>query len=196
MRGSRIMSFRSKHYPQSPSAFRIRQEFALRYYAGLLFVVMVGIMLRVSYGKEALIFGLVGIVGAILLGSVLAKVQLRRSIAEVFFINDGFSIINIDDILNRSPKRSFPLRFADPTRNEDQIFFNFEDQIITLKREDWGTDFDLIWNWLTQDLRQYQMVPQREDSDSEEAAAEGLDAGEDVGPEDGAGLESPDQPKA
>jgi hypothetical protein len=155
MLSNRIMSFRSKHYPKSASAFRIRQETAMRYYAGLFFIVMIGAVLRMQAGHDGLVFGIVGIVLAVLLGNVIARVQLRRNIAEIFFINDGFSIISIEDILQQSAKRSFPLRFADPTRTATQIQFNFEDQIITLHKEDWDADFDLIWTWLTQGIPDY-----------------------------------------
>lgn len=156
MLSNRMMSFRSRHYPRANSAFRIRQEYAMRYYAFLLFVVMIGVVIRSQGGREVIIFGSVGIVLALFIGNLLAKVQLRRSIAEIFFINDGFSIIAVDDILEKTAKPSFPLRFADPTRGDNKIQFNFEDQIITLKREDWGTDFDLIWSWLTQSLPEFQ----------------------------------------
>lgn len=155
MLSNRIMSFRSKHYPKSASAFRIRQETAMRYYAGLFFVVMIGAVLRIQAGHDGLVFGVVGIVLATILGNVIARVQLRRNIAEIFFINDGFSIISIEDILQQSAKRSFPLRFADPTRTATQIQFNFEDQIITLNKEDWDAEFDLIWTWLTQGIPDY-----------------------------------------
>lgn len=155
MLSNRIMSFRSRHYPKATSAFRIRQEYAMRYYAVLFFIVMVGVVIRIQAGNDGLIFGGIGMVLATFLGNVMARVQLRRSIAEIFFINDGFSIISIEDILTQSAKRSFPLRFADPTRTLTQIQFNFEDQIITLQKEDWESEFDLIWTWLTQGIPDY-----------------------------------------
>jgi len=127
----------------------------MRYYAALFFIVMIGAVLRIQAGHDGLIFGIIGLMGATLLGNVMARVQLRRSIAEIFFINDGFSIISIEDILQQSAKRSFPLRFADPTRTATQIQFNFEDQIITLNKEDWEAEFDLIWTWLTQGIHDY-----------------------------------------
>lgn len=136
----------------------IRQEYTFRFYAVTLFIAMVAIILRMSYGQEILIFGAIAIVVAFLIGAVMGKVALRRNVAEIFFINDGFSIICIDDILDKKPQRTFPLRFASPSRHQDQIQLNYDDQVIVLKQEDWGGDFDLIWNWLTQDLREYQMT--------------------------------------
>jgi hypothetical protein len=148
MWSNRITSFRSRHYPRSKQAFVVTQEYAMRYYAILSFIGMVGVVLRVYYQREVIIFGISAAVVSLLLGNLLANIQLRRNIAEIFFVNDGFSVISIHDILHQNPKRSFPLRFANPTRAGETIQFHFEDQIMTIKKEDWGEEFDLIWNWL------------------------------------------------
>lgn len=141
------MSFRSRDYPRRAQPFLIQQEYAIRYYAILTFLVMIAVMLRVNAGKDPLYFGLVGAGLAIFLGNLMAGVQVRRKIAEIFFVNDGFTIISIHSALSQTPTRPFPLRFANPTRTEGTIQFHYEDQIMTLKREDWPEDFDLIWNW-------------------------------------------------
>lgn len=146
----RMMSFRSSNYPRSSQAFKVTQEYAMRYYAIFLFLVMAMVVLRLERGQETVIFGLLGVGLAILLGNMMARVQLKRKIAEIFFVNDGFSVISIYDIVHQSPKRSFPLKFANPTRDETRIQFHFEDQIMHIKKEDWGDEFDLIWNWLNQ----------------------------------------------
>jgi hypothetical protein len=147
MWSNRMASFRSTHYPRSKNTFVITQEYAMRYYLVLMFIVLIGAVIRSYKGKEMIIFGVIALIGSILLGNLLAHVKLKRSVAEIFFVNDGFSIISVHDILHQSPKRSFPLRFANPTRTEDEIQFHFEDQIMHLKREDWADEFDLIWNW-------------------------------------------------
>jgi hypothetical protein len=140
-------SFRSAHYPRTKNTFLITQEYAMRYYLVLMFIVLIGAVIRSYKGKEMVIFGVIAAVVSLLLGNLLAHVKLRRSIAEILFVNDGFSIISVHDILHQSPKRSFPLRFANPTRTQDTIQFHFEDQIMTIQREDWAEEFDLIWNW-------------------------------------------------
>lgn len=150
-----MMSFRSRNYPRSTQTFMVMQEFAMRYYAIFALIVMIGVVLRVYYQREAVLFGFIGAAIAIFLGNILATVQAKRKIAEIFFVNDGLSVISVYDILHQTPKRSFPLRFANPTRNGDQIQFHFEDQIIEIKREDWDEDFDLIWNWLNQSHLDY-----------------------------------------
>lgn len=186
MRGNRMMSFRSRHYPRNASPFMIRQEYTFRFYAVTLFIAMVAIILRMSYGQEILFFGAGAIIVAFLAGAVMGKVALRRNVAEIFFINDGFSIICIDDILDKKPQRTFPLRFASASRHRDQIHLNYEDQVIVLKQEDWGGEFDLIWNWLTQDLQQYQMTRPGGEGGEEAgmdlntgSESQGMDAGSD-----------------
>lgn len=178
MRGSGIMTFRSRHYPRNSSPFMIRQEYSFRYYAVTLFIAMVAILLRMSYKQEVLLFGGISILLAFAVGMLMGKVALRRNIAEIFFINDGFSVICIDDILDKKPQRTFPLRFASPSRHQNQIHVNFDDQVVVLKQEDWGGDFELIWNWLTQDLPQYQSTrPGGNEDAGEHDAQSGYDGG-------------------
>jgi hypothetical protein len=148
-------SFRSQHYPRSTNTLLVTQEYAGRYYFVLLFIVMIGAVIRSYNNKEMILFSIIALILSVLLGNLFGQVKLRRSIAEIFFVNDGFSIISVHDILHKSPKRSFPLKFANPTRTENAIQFHFEDQILQLKREDWGDEFDLIWNWFNTDVMQF-----------------------------------------
>ncbi len=145
------MSFFSRDYPPKKPALLVQQDYALQYYAIFTFLVMIVVMLRINAGKEPLMVGLVGETVAILLGNVIANVQIRKKIAEIFFVNDGFSIISVHSALHQIPTKSFPLRFANPTRTINTIQFHYEDQIMLLKRDNWGEDFDLIWNWFNQD---------------------------------------------
>jgi hypothetical protein len=142
-------SFRSQHYPRSKNTLLVTQEYAGRYYFVLMMIVLIGAVIRTYKDREMIVFSIVALILCILLGNLFAQVKMRRSIAEIFFVNDGFSIISVHDILHQSPKRSFPLKFANPTRTENEIQFHFEDQIMTLKREDWGGEFELIWSWFT-----------------------------------------------
>lgn len=141
------MSFRSRDFPRRMQPFLVQQEYAIRYYAILTFLVMVAVVLRINSGRDPVWFGLIGEALAIFIGNVMAGVALRRKIAEIFFVNDGFTIISVHAALTQTPTRSFPLRFANPTRTESTIQFHYEDQIMSIKREDWPEDFDLIWNW-------------------------------------------------
>lgn len=155
MWNNRMTSFRSRDYPRSRQRFVIQQEYALRYYAMFAIVVMIGVAIRLNAQKEVTLFGIIGAGIAILLGNLMAHVQLKRKIAEIFFVNDTFSVINVHDILHQSEPQSFPLRFANPVREGDRISFHYEDQIMYINREDWGDEFDLIWNWFNQSHLDY-----------------------------------------
>ena len=163
MWNNRMASFRSAHYPRTKNTLLITQEYAMRYYLVLMFIVMVIAVIRSYKDKEMIIFGIIALVVSVLLGNLLAHVKLRRSVAEIFFVNDGFSIISVHDILHESPKRSFPLRFANPTRTQDQIQFHFEDQIMHIKREDWPEEFELIWTWFISGSVEMGAAPTLED---------------------------------
>ena len=80
---------------------------------------------------------------------MMAYIKLRKNIAEIFFLQDHFSLISVYEILYGSENKAFPLRYANPQRTADGISLHFDDQIINLKEEDWE-DFELIWNCLTQ----------------------------------------------
>ena len=64
--------------------------------------------------------------------------------AEIFFVGEHVSLISVYDILFPKQKEAFPLRFTNPSRSENRISFHYNDQIISLKKEDWE-EFDLIW---------------------------------------------------
>lgn len=122
----------------------------MRYYAYFMFVVIVAVIIRMYYQQELLVFGIGGTAVSIALANMVAYVKLHRRIAEIFFHGDSFSVISIYDILHEQPKKAFPLKFANPTRTQDEIQFHFTDQIFVLRREDWSEEFELIWNWLNQ----------------------------------------------
>jgi hypothetical protein len=122
------------------------QEYAMSYYAGLSFIVMLGAVLRINAGKDILLFALIGEGVAIFLGNVLSTAAMKRKIAEVLFVSESFSLISVHDLVYKSPPLSFPLKFANPVRMGDTIQVHYLDQVLTLKKEDFD-DFDLIWNW-------------------------------------------------
>lgn len=159
MWNNRMTSFRSQHYPRSKNTFMVTQEYAGRYYMVLMLIVLIGAVIRTYKDRDMIIYSIAALVVCVLLGNLFAQVKMRRSIAEIFFVNDGFSIISVHDILHQSPKRSFPLKFANPTRSNDVIQFHFEDQILTLRREDWGDEFDLIWNWFISGTVEFGAAP-------------------------------------
>lgn len=124
----------------------------MQYYAAFNLVIMVGAMLKVyagGPGTSLLWFVLIAEAIALLLGNMIAYGQLRRRYAEIFFVNEHFSLISVYDILYQQEQRAFPLIYANPRLSGDksQITLHFHDRLVTLKRDDWE-DFELIWNWL------------------------------------------------
>lgn len=149
MSGSRVSRFRSKFFPSSGNRFAVLQEYAMQYYAIFVMTVMIFVVVRIYYQQEVFWIGTVGGLLAVAVANMFAYVKMQRKIAEIFFVNDSFSIISVADIVYEQELKNFPLRFANPTRNGDTIQIHFTDQILTLKREDWD-EFDLVWDWLNQ----------------------------------------------
>ncbi|MEM6261185.1 MAG: hypothetical protein AAGI38_01660 [Bacteroidota bacterium] len=140
--------FRSVHYPETNNGFMLSQEYAMRYYAIFSLIVMVGVLVLISSGKPVLWFALIGEGIALVIANAAAQVSLRKRYAELFFVNQHISLISVQEILSPGENFAFPLMYTNPTRSENEITIHFNDQIVTLKREDWE-DFDLIWDWLT-----------------------------------------------
>lgn len=147
-----MTSFQSKLYPRSRNSLLISQEYAMRYYGGLNMIIMLGILVKVvsgGFGGQSMIWAVViAEIIAIGLGNLMAYSKLHRSYAEIFFVNEHFSLISVHDILFKKENHAFPLRYANPAQpDEDTLTIHFNDQVITLKRENWE-EFDLIRDYL------------------------------------------------
>ncbi len=144
-------SFKSNHFPKNRNKLAITQEYAMQYYAIFTIVVMMGVMMTVANGnggRSLLFWAIVGELVALLFANMMAFAKLKRHYAQIQFVNDHFSLISVYDIIYENEHHAFPLRYANPSRNGDNIQFHYNDQIIDLNQKDWGDDFDLIWNWL------------------------------------------------
>jgi len=143
-----MTSFRSRHYPKNRNKWVIFQEQAIRYYAVMILIVMIGVLLKIYLGESILWFTLGGVALSFILGNLLAYARLKRDIAEVFFLEKHFAVISVYDMLFEQQEHVFPLVYANPQRTSERITLHYKDQVIELKRDDWE-DFDLIWNWLS-----------------------------------------------
>jgi len=148
-----MTNFKSKHYPKSSNGVLIMQEYAMQYYAGINMLIILGVLLKLygTYGSGSLLyFVLGGEVLALVLGNVLAYGSMRRNYAELFFLKDHFSAISVYDMLFSQDKEptAFPLVYANAHMDseEKKLSFTFNDQIITLRKENWE-EFDLIYNY-------------------------------------------------
>lgn len=127
------------------------QEYAVQYYAGFNLLIMFYALAQISSGQSGpnlLWVVVVAEVIALTLGNMLALAKTRRSYAEVFFLNDHFSLISVHEILFSPQNQAFPLVYATPSMDPDGDKFtvHFNDQIIPFYRKDWD-DFELIWGW-------------------------------------------------
>lgn len=124
----------------------------MRYYAGLNMIIMLGVLIKVvsgsGFGSGMIWAIMIAEIVALVLGNLMAYSKLHRSYAEIFFVNDHFSLISVHDILFKKENHAFPLRYANPSMSdEDTISIHFNDQVVTLKRENWD-EFDLIRDYL------------------------------------------------
>ena len=148
-----MVSFRSRRYPSSGNPLLVTQEYAMQYYAAFNIVLMLGVMAKVVAGgmPAYLIWWVVGWEAlAIGLGNVLAQARLKRSYAEIFFVEEHFSLISIHEILHGREHEAFPMLYANPALSPDgdTITIHFHDLVVNLHRRDWeDEDFDLIYDW-------------------------------------------------
>jgi len=147
-----MVSFRSKYFPSSRNRLVITQEYAMQYYAAFNMIIMLGVLVKVvsgGWGASLIWPVVIAEAVAIGLGNLLASAKLKRSYAEIFFIEDHFSLISVYEILNKRENEAFPMVYASPSFDPsgDRLTLHFHDQVITLYRKDWE-DFDLIYDWL------------------------------------------------
>lgn len=125
----------------------------MQYYAAFNIVLMLGVLAKVVTGgmPEGLVWWVVGVeAAAIGIGNMLAQARLRRSYAEIFFVEEHFSLISVYEILNGRQHEAFPMLYANPviSPDGDTITIHFHDQVINLYRRHWeDEDFDLIYDW-------------------------------------------------
>jgi hypothetical protein len=147
-----MVSFRSRHFPSSNNALLITQEYAMRYYALFNVILMLGILVKVASGDLGLSLlwpVLIGEAIAVGLGNLLAVAKLKRSYAEIFFVEEHFSLLSVYEILHGRDYQAFPMVYAAPALDPDgeKLTIHYHDQVVTLYRQDWE-EFDLVCDWL------------------------------------------------
>ncbi len=142
-------SFKSKYYPRSGNKVFMFQEYAVRYYGIFFAVYFIYIALLIFQGGEIGIGAIIGLLLCLVFGNFFTYAFLKRKIAEVFFVDETVTVITIYDILFREPGKPFPLRLVNPFRTGNEITFTFQDQILSLEKEDWE-GFELLWESLNQ----------------------------------------------
>jgi hypothetical protein len=130
----------------------ITQEHAIRYYAMFNVVLMLAVLVKVAsgdFGLDLLWPVVIAEAIALGLGNLLAVAKLKRSYAEIFFVEEHFSLISIHEILHGREYDAFPMAYAAPAVDPegDKLTIHYHDQVITLYRRDWE-EFDLVCDWL------------------------------------------------
>ena len=127
----------------------VMQEYAMQYYGAFNLIIMLAVITKVysgGFGQTVLWIAIIGEILALGLGNMLAYAKLNRTIANVFFVNQHFSVISVYEILfPKEENHAFPLIYSNPNMDIEQttISIHFNDQIITLRREEWE-EFDLM----------------------------------------------------
>lgn len=120
----------------------------MQFYGAGMLLVMLGVMLKVYLGQNVLGFALIGTVLSLLLGNLLAYSQLKRQVAEVFFLDKHFAVLSVYEILFGHENHVFPLHYASPSRDGTTLSIHYLDRIVQLQKKDWE-DFELIWDWFS-----------------------------------------------
>lgn len=120
----------------------------MQYYAAFNVVIMLLLLVQIlsgGMGLELLWWVIIGEAIALGLGNLLGRARLRRTFAELFFVNDHFALISVHAILSREEPQAFPLKFANAELDPegDRLTLHFHDQVLSLSRADWE-EFDLV----------------------------------------------------
>lgn len=124
----------------------------MQYYGIFNMIIMLGVIVHIKgngVGMNLVGWVIAAEAIALILGNMLSYAKMRRSFAQIFFVNEHFSLISVYDILHENTPQAFPLRLASPQFSADQnrLSLHFNDQVLILKREDWE-EFDVIRDWL------------------------------------------------
>jgi len=159
-------AFRSKEYPESQNRFMVLQQFAQNYYATFGIVIILGCVLMIFSGKLYLWSTIFATLIMMSFANILADVKVKSAYAEIFFVQDNFYLLTIDEVLGGKRKGSFPLSYASAYRTEDSITIHYHDLVVHLDRKNWP-DLDVIWEWFqppTQNF-QYHFIPENSEDE-------------------------------
>lgn len=143
-----LQTFTSKHYPTSRNAFVTSQEYAMQYYGIFSLALMLTVLLAVVNGKEIMWLLIVGASLAAVGANIASRVALHRTLAAIVFSGEHFMLLTVRDILDGKQPEVFPIAYASPQHGGNTLSIHYHDQLISLRRADWG-DFDRIWVRLT-----------------------------------------------
>lgn len=146
-----LHSYKSRFYPGSRNAFRIRQEYAVKHYGWLASVLLIVLLYLINHSQAFIWVGIVGGVVCLGFANVLAGISMRRHYAEIFFVNEQFCLLSVYDLVYDQPQQAFPVVYGSPQQVAGGIQLNYHDRVVTLQNLDWS-QMPEIWQrfWIAQ----------------------------------------------
>ncbi len=139
-------SFKSKHYPISKKRIWLIQQHAQKYYQFFALFIMVTSLIMLLNHQSPLYFACITATIAVLLSNFLGFMKLNALIAEIYFVDEQFYVLFVDDVLKGGKIPSFPIRFAHFSWNAQGATIHYHDRILQLYREDWE-EWNILTNW-------------------------------------------------
>lgn len=139
-------SFKSKHYPITTKRIWLIQKYAQKYYQMFALFIMVTALLMVLNHENPFNFVLITASLTIFLSNFLGLMKINALIAEIYFVEEQFYVLFVDDVLKGGQIPSFPIKFAHFSWNAQGATIHYHDRVLQLYKEDWE-DWNVLSNW-------------------------------------------------
>ncbi|GIV43751.1 MAG: hypothetical protein KatS3mg035_0874 [Bacteroidia bacterium] len=139
-------SFKSKHYPTTTKRVWLIQKYAQKYYQIFALFIMITSLIMLLNHQSPLYFAIITASISILLSNFLGIMKMSALVAEIYFVEEQFYVLFVEDVLKGGQIPSFPIRFAHFSWNAQGATIHYHDRILQLNREDWE-DWSVLANW-------------------------------------------------
>jgi hypothetical protein len=139
-------SFKSKHYPTTTKRIWLIQQYAQKYYQMFTIFIMVTALIMLLNQQSPLYFTLVTSIIGIAFSHFMGVMKMNALVAEIYFVDEQFYVLFVEDILKGGKIPSFPIRFAHFSWDTHGATIHYHDRIIQLYKEDWE-DWNVLANW-------------------------------------------------
>lgn len=139
-------SFKSKHYPSKTKRIWLIQKYAQKYYQTFALFIMVTSLIMILNQQSPMYFAIITASIGILLSNFLGLMKIKALIAEIYFVEDQFYVLFVEDVLKGGQIPSFPIRFAHFSWNAQGATIHYHDRILQLNQDDWE-DWKVLAHW-------------------------------------------------
>ncbi len=139
-------SFKSKYYPTTTKRVWLIQKYAQKYYQMFALFIMVTSLIMLLNHQSPLYFAIITATISILLSNFLGLMKMNALVAEIYFVDEQFYVLFVEDVLKGGQIPSFPIRFAHFSWNSQGATIHYHDRILQLNQEDWE-DWHVLANW-------------------------------------------------